>query len=143
MGPSGAPLTITLTIRAHGPPRRGGAPLEQAYINLILNARDAMDGDGLLRVSLHRRGRSAVAVFADDGPGMDAETRRRATEPFFSRKEKGSGLGLAVVRRILEDPHYRQWQVDHNYRVAQTYYSYRVLRYSLEKLFRNIEHMTM
>jgi signal transduction histidine kinase len=76
--------------------------LQQAFLNLLLNARDALPEGGRLQVSIRRRGARAVVSFRDDGAGMTEEVRRRATEPFFTDKEKGSGLGLAVVRRVVE-----------------------------------------
>jgi signal transduction histidine kinase len=89
--------------------------LEQALLNLALNARDAMPAGGVLTLALCRRqcagepGRGAGAAFAclgvkDTGCGMDAETLQRAREPFFSTKPagKGTGLGLVSAGRIAE-----------------------------------------
>jgi signal transduction histidine kinase len=93
--------------REPGPfPVRGDAHLlRQALLNVFLNARDAMESGGRLRVMVHRRGGRAVVRIEDTGSGMTEAVRRRATEPFFTAKEKGSGLGLAVVRRAIEDVH--------------------------------------
>jgi two-component system cell cycle sensor histidine kinase/response regulator CckA len=94
--------------------RVDGGQLEQALINLALNARDAMDGGGRVVVSM-RRVRIAAGDVADepalDGPfvavavcdtgtGMDPTVSDRAFEPFFTTKEpgRGTGLGLAMVR---------------------------------------------
>jgi anti-sigma regulatory factor (Ser/Thr protein kinase)/CheY-like chemotaxis protein len=89
--------------------------LEQALLNLALNARDAMPDGGVLTLSLCRRqcaresDRGAGAACAcigvkDTGCGMDAETLRQAREPFFSTKPagKGTGLGLVSADRIAE-----------------------------------------
>jgi signal transduction histidine kinase len=85
-------------------PVRGDAErLQQTFLNLILNARDAMPEGGTLRVKLARRGRRVEIAFTDTGEGMTEEVRRRATEPFYTSKAKGSGLGLAVVRRVVDD----------------------------------------
>jgi len=85
-------------------PVRGDAHLlHQAFLNLVLNAGEAMGEGGTLRVSLSRRGRMARVVVTDTGVGMSEEVRRRATEAFFTSKEKGSGLGLAVVSRVIDD----------------------------------------
>jgi len=84
-------------------PVRGGARLEQAYLNLALNAGDAMPGGGRLRVGLTATEREVRIAFADTGDGMDEATRRKCLDPFFTTKERGSGLGLAVVSRVVED----------------------------------------
>ncbi len=75
--------------------------LDQALLNLVINARDAMDGSGsiVVRVVPARSGGAAIEVI-DDGPGMGDEIRARALEPFFTTKGEGSGsgLGLAMVQ---------------------------------------------
>ena len=77
--------------------------LRQALLNIFLNARDAMPAGGRLSVTLERRGGRALVTITDTGTGMSEAVRSRATEPFFTDKEKGSGLGLAVVRRAVGD----------------------------------------
>ena len=88
--------------------------LEQALVNLALNARDAMDGDGRVVVSMRRvrvaagdvadeptlEGPFVAVAVCDTGTGMDAVTAGRAFEAFFTTKEpgRGTGLGLAMVR---------------------------------------------
>ena len=86
--------------------------LEAALMNLVANARDAMQRPGVIRIST-RRGQASILdhaeardgadyVFitvADDGPGMSEQVRQRAMEPFFTTKDvgRGSGLGLSQV----------------------------------------------
>jgi two-component system, NtrC family, sensor histidine kinase HydH len=77
--------------------------LRQALLNIFLNARDAMASGGTLTVKLERRGGRGLVTITDTGTGMAESVRARATEPFFTAKEKGSGLGLAVVRRAVDD----------------------------------------
>jgi signal transduction histidine kinase/CheY-like chemotaxis protein len=83
--------------------------LELALLNLAVNARDAMHGDGVLSIAVAEdRGRNpgvapAVRItVSDTGSGMDAETLKRATEPFFTTKEvgRGTGLGLSSVQGL-------------------------------------------
>lgn len=86
--------------------------LELAILNLALNARDAMPGGGVLRISAENRRRDigklpaelqpddyVVISVSDTGIGMNKETLQRAFEPFFTTKEagRGSGLGLSIV----------------------------------------------
>ncbi len=77
--------------------------IEQALVNLLLNARDALPQGGNVEVAaraLEEAGRSYVELLvSDDGPGMSEATQTRVFEPFFSTKEDSSrhGLGLAMV----------------------------------------------
>jgi signal transduction histidine kinase/integral membrane sensor domain MASE1 len=77
--------------------------LKQVVMNLCLNAREAMDKDGTLTVRTEKAPDGYVKlVVQDTGHGMDPETQSHIFEPFFSTKERGTGLGLAVVRQIVE-----------------------------------------
>ncbi len=81
--------------------------LEQVFLNLVLNALDAVEGrrDGWVRVTLTREvGRVAVAV-VDNGAGIAAGDLAQVTEPFFSRKTRGEGLGLglSISAAIVEE----------------------------------------
>ena len=91
----------------------GGAPavradrrlLERAIVNLLENALQAVGDAGSIRVSLRTRddGRRVEIEVRDSGPGVAPEVRDRIFEPFFSTKTSGSGLGLALVKKIAED----------------------------------------
>ncbi len=79
--------------------------MRQAFLNLAINAVQAMPQGGLLRAAV-RRSQSAPEVeveFSDTGPGISPEAKARLFEPFFTTKAKGTGLGLAVVKRILDE----------------------------------------
>lgn len=83
---------------------------KQVAMNLCLNARDAMAGAGTLTIRTDRaappdaNGTPWVHLsFADTGCGMEEGVRKRVFEPFFSTKEHGTGLGLAVVQRIIKE----------------------------------------
>lgn len=84
-----------------------GSELNQVWTNLIDNAIDAMNGEGTLEVATYRDGNYVRVEIIDSGEGIDSEIESRIYEPFFTTKEmgKGSGLGLDVVRRIVENRH--------------------------------------
>ncbi len=77
--------------------------LRQAVLNLLLNARDAMQRGGEVRVRLARWRDGVEVEVADEGPGMTAEALERGFEPFFTTKRLGTGLGLANVRRFADE----------------------------------------
>jgi len=76
--------------------------LEQLLTNLLLNAAQASAKDGLVRLLGTPTPDGVRLVVEDHGHGMDQEVCRRATEPFFTTKAKGTGLGLPICRKIVE-----------------------------------------
>jgi CheY-like chemotaxis protein len=86
--------------------RADASQLEQVLVNLVVNARDAMPNGGALNVRVRgdRRGAAEVVVLEveDHGVGMDSSTLGRLFDPFFSTKEKGTGLGLASSYGIIQ-----------------------------------------
>jgi two-component system NtrC family sensor kinase len=80
--------------------------LRQVFMNLVRNSREAMAGDGGLLTVQSRAVNGAVEIiFTDTGRGMTSAVREHIFEPFFSTKEGGTGLGLAVARQILQAHH--------------------------------------
>ena len=81
--------------------------LNRVWTNLIDNAVDAMEGMGTLRVATRADGDGVVVEIADTGPGMPPEVAARAFEAFYTTNDvgKGTGLGLDIARRIVEDRH--------------------------------------
>lgn len=77
--------------------------LEQALLNLVLNAIDAVDAGGRVEISaVVLPGEGLRIEVRDDGPGVDAEVIDRIFNPFFTTKDSGTGLGLAIAHRIIE-----------------------------------------
>lgn len=94
--------------------------LEMALLNVLINARDAMPEGGKVtiattvlkdndRIDAHRLmpGTYVLLCIIDEGEGMSADVARRATEPFFTTKGPGTGLGLAMVHGFVQQSHGR------------------------------------
>lgn len=75
--------------------------LYQAFLNLILNAMQAMPNGGKIRISIHNATKEIHILFEDNGPGIPEELLSKIREPFFTTKDKGTGLGLGLVEKIL------------------------------------------
>jgi two-component system NtrC family sensor kinase len=90
--PNGEPAFVT------GDPRE----LEQVFVNLLTNARDASPEGGIVTCRLERHDGSARVVVADRGAGLDAAAAQNAFRPFYTTKKSGgTGLGLAISRDIV------------------------------------------
>jgi len=76
--------------------------LKQVLLNLLQNAAQAMHHKGEIRVGARESGNTVEVRIADRGPGLSAEGRANLFEPFFTTKHRGTGLGLATAKRILE-----------------------------------------
>ena len=79
-----------------------GEMVRATVLNLLLNAAQAMAGQGRIVVTLGSSGTDAVIEVRDNGPGIAAEIRDRVLEPFFTTKARGGGLGLPIARRTAE-----------------------------------------
>ncbi|WP_305046233.1 two-component system sensor histidine kinase NtrB [Geoalkalibacter sp.] len=75
--------------------------LKQAFLNLVLNAIQAMPRGGSLRVGAQREGPHLHLTFSDDGPGIAADNLERIFSPFYTTRPDGVGLGLAITQRIV------------------------------------------
>src|SRR5437667_8908661 len=76
--------------------------LRQALFNLLLNAVQAVDGDGQIEVLAEKRNASeALLEVRDNGPGVPADHRTEIFKPYFTTQKTGTGLGLAVVQQIV------------------------------------------
>ena len=82
-----------------------GGKLQQVFMNLFLNAKDAMPEGGQLRVRTHCKDSQLVVKIEDTGTGISDEDIKRIYDPFFTTKEvgKGTGLGLSVCYGIIQE----------------------------------------
>ena len=74
----------------------------QIITNILQNAMDASDAKQPIRIGLSRDKNYLVISIKDSGQGIDSEDLHRIFEPYFSRKSKGTGLGLALVKKLCE-----------------------------------------
>ena len=96
---------VTLTVECDGAPDVNGDPamLRQAFLNLALNACQAMPDGGTLRIQCEAaRGRRVAVAFADTGVGIKPEDLERIFDLYFTTKATGSGIGLSMVYRTVQ-----------------------------------------
>jgi two-component system NtrC family sensor kinase len=79
--------------------------IKQVVLNLLTNALDSLDDDGVVRIELAARGGYAEMTVVDNGCGMAPEVLKHIFEPFFTRRRggQGTGLGLSITYRIVSD----------------------------------------
>lgn len=95
-------IAVSRELPARMPLVAGSADqLTQVLLNLVVNAIDAMPAGGRLAIAAEARADCLLVSVADSGPGVPPELQERIFEPFFTTKAGGSGLGLAVGRRIM------------------------------------------
>ncbi len=102
--PTNAKITVEISAEegahmVHADPSQ----LSQVLWNLLRNAAEAMNGGGSIEIGVFRRGQRIAVSVRDDGPGMPLEVLERAFDPFFTTKETGTGFGLAVAHRVMEE----------------------------------------
>jgi signal transduction histidine kinase len=101
---AGTGVTVRIEADAKLPKIQGDSPgLQQVLLNLLFNARDEMPEGGEILIELKGRARNLQLLIHDQGRGLRGQQSEVLFEPFHTGKEKGSGLGLAVVRQVIED----------------------------------------
>ena len=78
-----------------------GEQLHRVFMNLIMNAQEAMSNGGELTITTGMVGGYAEVSFSDTGPGINSEDMKKIFDPLFTTKPKGTGLGLAICQRIV------------------------------------------
>src|SRR5436309_377957 len=105
LGKSAVPSEVDVSVRANGEPCKllgHYDPLRRAFANLLRNAAEAMGGRGSIEVAVSRDGNGLAVTIADHGSGIPDDLRQRVFEPYFTTKNDGTGLGLALVRQTIE-----------------------------------------
>lgn len=82
--------------------RGNSSKFKQAFINMIKNSVEALNGQGLIEIWAYKHNEQVVIHIKDDGEGMTENELKKLGEPYFSNKSKGTGLGLMVTFRIIE-----------------------------------------
>lgn len=100
--------TIETDLAGDLPPILGDATqLRQVIHNLLRNAEDALEGreNPRIRIATELKGRTARLLLLDNGPGFAPELLARVFEPYVTTKAKGTGLGLPIVKKIIDEHH--------------------------------------
>jgi signal transduction histidine kinase len=99
--------SIAFEVKKNAPLRIYSDPdiLFQIFLNLSLNSIEALTAEGSIRIDYGYEGDAVFVYHRDDGPGIPREYRDSVFEPFFTTKREGSGLGLTVSRKLVEQLH--------------------------------------
>ena len=79
------------------------AKMKEVLLNLTINALQALNGEGTLRLSSYQSHGQQLIQVSDNGPGITEEDLDQIFKPFFTRKKEGTGLGLAIAQGVVED----------------------------------------
>ena len=98
------------SFRLHERSRRAGlladaGLLRIVFVNLLANSAHALDGRGVIHVSVREVGNSCAITIRDNGPGIPPDVREKIFTPFFTTKSRGTGLGLPTAKRLIEAHH--------------------------------------
>lgn len=79
--------------------------LRRLFVNLVNNAVEAMDENGLLRIDFKQIDNFILTRITDSGKGIEEKDLKNLFSPFWTTKTRGTGLGLAIVKKIVDDHH--------------------------------------
>ena len=78
------------------------AMLYQSFLNILINAMQAMPNGGFIEITISANDKIVTINFEDEGRGISDEVIEKIWDPFFTTKEMGTGLGLGVVKNLIE-----------------------------------------
>lgn len=94
---------VRIEVEGSAPPVQADPGLLQiVFLNLMVNSAQAMRGQGEIKVSVEASNGTCRIAVADNGPGIPSEARAKIFTPFFTTKSRGTGLGLATAKRLVE-----------------------------------------
>jgi signal transduction histidine kinase len=93
---------VSVTVEGGGAARGDREQLRRAVVNLVRNAVEAAPAASVVEVRAEVDGRDAVVEVRDRGPGLTPEARASLFRPFFTTKERGTGLGLALAKKVAD-----------------------------------------
>ncbi|MBS1192949.1 MAG: histidine kinase, partial [Nitrospirae bacterium] len=98
-------IEVRTDVRNTHPIKLDPDQMQQVFLNLLLNARDAMPDGGKLDITVTQSNNHVEMVFADTGGGIDTEVKDKVFDPFFTTKgpTRGTGLGLSICYSIVKD----------------------------------------
>ncbi len=96
-------IAVVRELEGTAPVNGNPAKLSQAFLNIVLNAIQAMPEGGVLTLRTYDLPLTAVIEISDTGQGIPAEKLPKIFDPFYTTKEQGTGLGLAVTHRIVKE----------------------------------------
>ncbi|MBI4557756.1 MAG: hypothetical protein HY706_09240 [Candidatus Hydrogenedentes bacterium] len=97
-----SPIKITKVIEPTALVLADEERLRQVLLNILLNAAQSLNGTGEIRITVQANGKFVTIAIADTGRGIDREQLDKVFSPFFTTKEKGTGLGLAAAAKIVD-----------------------------------------
>ena len=99
---SGIAINVSTDLADVSPAKGNASDLREVFLNILLNAIDAMPGGGEITIRTGQRGQNVFAAITDSGIGMSEDVQKRIFDPFFTTKgAAGSGLGLSVAYGIV------------------------------------------
>jgi signal transduction histidine kinase len=98
-------IAITTDVRSAKPVKIDPDQMQQVFLNLLLNARDAMPEGGALDIAVFESNGHVTLTVKDTGTGIDSDVRDKVFDPFFTTKgpTRGTGLGLSICYSIVKD----------------------------------------